>query len=109
MQFPWQSPASVTLYGGGETAQGAREAPHTLWDLLVVLRALTGPPFEPLETVDMKFVSLKATLLLALVQQSALVTCKPCPSAHRAFSSRWLGTKWLCDRMLLIHLRWWQP
>src|SRR4029434_684805 len=26
------------------------------WDLLVVLRALTGPPFEPLETVDIKFV-----------------------------------------------------
>ena len=36
------------------------------WDLLVVLRALTGPPFEPLETVDIKFVSLKTALLLAL-------------------------------------------
>src|SRR4029434_4954509 len=36
------------------------------WDLLVVLRALTGPPFEPLETVDIKFVSLKIALLLAL-------------------------------------------
>ena len=54
------------LYGGGETAQGARETPHTLWDLLVVLRALTGPPFEPLDTVDIKFVSLKTALLLAL-------------------------------------------
>src|SRR4029434_3636275 len=29
-------------------------------------RALTGPPFEPLETVDIKFVSLKTALLLAL-------------------------------------------
>src|SRR4029434_10088504 len=37
------------------------------WDLLVVLRALTGPPFEPLETVDIKFVSLTTALLLALV------------------------------------------
>src|SRR4029434_2450040 len=37
------------------------------WDLLVVLCALTGPPFEHLERVDMKFVSLKNTLLLALV------------------------------------------
>ena len=36
------------------------------WDLLVVLRALTGPLFEPLETVEIKFVSLKTTLLLAL-------------------------------------------
>ena len=32
----------------------------------MVLRALTGPPFEPLETVDIKFVSLKTALLLAL-------------------------------------------
>ena len=32
------------------------------WDLLVVLRALTGPLFEPLEKVDMK-----TALLLALV------------------------------------------
>ena len=32
------------------------------WDLLVVLRALTGPPFEPLEEVGIKFVSLKTAL-----------------------------------------------
>src|SRR4029434_8361259 len=29
-QSSWQSPASVTLYGGGEMAQGATETPHTL-------------------------------------------------------------------------------
>ena len=37
------------------------------WDLLVVYHTLTGPPFEPLEEVGIKFVSLKTALLLALV------------------------------------------
>nr|XP_043888269.1 uncharacterized protein LOC122773567 [Solea senegalensis] len=37
-----------------------------LWDLLVVLDALSQHPFEPLEAVGMKFVSLKTVLLLAL-------------------------------------------
>ncbi|XP_030199953.1 uncharacterized protein LOC115533546 [Gadus morhua] len=37
-----------------------------LWDLSVVLDAPSHHPFEPLETVGMKFVSLKLVLLLAL-------------------------------------------
>ena len=37
-----------------------------LWDLSVVMDALSHHPFEPLETVGMKFVSLKVVLLLAL-------------------------------------------
>ena len=36
------------------------------WDLTVVLDALTKEPFEPLEAVDLKFLSLKTTLLVAL-------------------------------------------
>ncbi|XP_059182347.1 uncharacterized protein LOC131961092 [Centropristis striata] len=36
------------------------------WDLAVVLEGLKGPPFEPLEGADLKHVSLKAVLLLAL-------------------------------------------
>ena len=36
------------------------------WDLVLVLESLSQPPFEPLEGVDMKFVSLKTALLLAL-------------------------------------------
>ncbi len=36
------------------------------WDLEVVLRALSQPPFEPLTFVDLKDLSLKTTLLLAL-------------------------------------------
>ncbi|XP_034065716.1 uncharacterized protein LOC117542252, partial [Gymnodraco acuticeps] len=37
-----------------------------LWDLAVVLDGLTRPPFEPLEEADMKHLSLKTVLLLAL-------------------------------------------
>ena len=37
-----------------------------LWDLSVVLDALSHHPFEPMEAVGMKFVSLKTVLLLAL-------------------------------------------
>ncbi|KAK0133511.1 hypothetical protein N1851_030971 [Merluccius polli] len=37
-----------------------------LWDLSVVLEALSHHPLEPLEAVGMKFVSLKVVLLLAL-------------------------------------------
>ena len=36
------------------------------WDLTLVLDALTKDPFEPLETVDLKFLSLKTALLVAL-------------------------------------------
>ncbi len=36
------------------------------WDLEVVLRALSQPPFEPLTSVGLKELSLKTTLLLAL-------------------------------------------
>ena len=36
------------------------------WDLSLVLGALSGAPFEPLETVEIKFLTLKTALLMAL-------------------------------------------
>jgi len=36
------------------------------WDLSMVLWALKGPPFEPLQLVDLKHLLLKTALLLAL-------------------------------------------
>lgn len=36
------------------------------WDLVLVLEALCEPPFEPIKSVDMKFLSYKSALLLAL-------------------------------------------
>ncbi len=42
--------------------------PHTIppWDLPTVLRALKGPPFEPLQSSSLRVLSLKTALLLAL-------------------------------------------
>ncbi|XDV34342.1 hypothetical protein PO909_004509 [Leuciscus waleckii] len=36
------------------------------WDLSVVLNALSQPPFEPIHSVELKLLSLKSALLLAL-------------------------------------------
>lgn len=36
------------------------------WDLVVLLEVLTSHPFEPLELIDIKVLSLKVALLLAL-------------------------------------------
>ncbi len=36
------------------------------WDLALVFEALCSPPFEPIEYADMKFLSHKTALLLAL-------------------------------------------
>ncbi len=52
--------------------QGARimNPPHPRtvppWDLPTVLRALEGPPFEPLQSLSLRVLSLKTALLLAL-------------------------------------------
>ncbi|KAL0165108.1 hypothetical protein M9458_040861, partial [Cirrhinus mrigala] len=42
--------------------------PHLVpsWDLSVALQGLRGPPFEPLVSVELKFLSLKTALLTAL-------------------------------------------
>ena len=47
------------------------------WDLAVVLGALCTPPFEPLESVDLRILSLKTVLLVALT------------TAKRVMRSRW--------------------
>jgi len=36
------------------------------WDLAIVLKAILQQPFEPLDTVDMRFLLFKTALLLAL-------------------------------------------
>lgn len=38
------------------------------WNLIVLLEGHKGPLFEPLQGTDLKFVSLKTVLLLALAQ-----------------------------------------
>ncbi|KAL0200148.1 hypothetical protein M9458_003335, partial [Cirrhinus mrigala] len=41
--------------------------PHVpMWDLAVVLEALCRPPFEPIEEISVRFLSIKTALLLAI-------------------------------------------
>ncbi len=74
------SSSTIKVYTAGIAAfhapiqflQGARRLnpprPHTVppWDLPTVLRALKGPPFEPLQSSSLRVLSLKTALLLAL-------------------------------------------
>ncbi len=50
------------------------------WDLALVLRALITAPFEPLQSVELKFLSMKTLLL------TALASIKVGRSTIRAFS-----------------------
>ncbi|XP_052430666.1 uncharacterized protein LOC127971591 [Carassius gibelio] len=54
------------MKGARRKRPGARRM-VPLWDLSTVLEALSQHPFEPLEAIGLKFLSLKTALLLALV------------------------------------------
>lgn len=54
------------LKGARRRSGSCVRPPLPSWDLELVLQALVGAPFEPLATTDLKWVSLKTALLLAL-------------------------------------------
>ncbi len=56
----------VSFLKGARRLHPSRPPSVPPWDLEVVLRALSQPPFEPLISVDLKELSLKTALLLAL-------------------------------------------
>ncbi len=56
----------VSFLKGAKRLHPPRTPSVPPWDLEVVLRALSQPPFEPLTSVGLKELSLKTTLLLAL-------------------------------------------
>ncbi len=56
----------VSFLKGAKRLHPPRPPSVPPWDLEVVLRALSQPPFEPLTSVGLKELSLKSTLLLAL-------------------------------------------
>ncbi len=56
----------VSILKGARRLHPPRPPSVPPWDLEVVLRALSQPPFEPLTSVGLKELSLKTTLLLAL-------------------------------------------
>ena len=65
------------------------------WDLALVLDSLSRPPFEPLGSVDLQFLSLKTALLLALV------TAKRVSDIH-AFSVSEECTRFSADRTRVV-------
>ena len=60
-------PRLVSYLRGVRNLQGVRNERSASWDLPLVLNALCSHPFEPLESVDLKWLSVKVALLLALV------------------------------------------
>ncbi len=61
-----RDPMVVSFLKGARRLHPPRPPSVPPWDLEVVLRALSQPPFEPLTSVGLKELSLKTTLLLAL-------------------------------------------
>ncbi|KAI2646588.1 Transposon Ty3-G Gag-Pol polyprotein [Labeo rohita] len=57
-----------SIHQEASTGREVPQRPHLVpsWDLSVALRDLRGPPFEPLVSVELKFLSLKTALLTAL-------------------------------------------
>ncbi|XP_076128603.1 uncharacterized protein LOC143109685 [Alosa pseudoharengus] len=63
---PGTHPWVTRFMAGVRRFKVSRPVLFPTWDLTVVLRALTEPPFEPLQSVDTKTLSLKTALLVAL-------------------------------------------
>ncbi len=61
-----RDPMVVSFLKGARRLHPPRPPSVPPWDLEVVLRALSQPPFEPLTSVGLKELSLKTALLLAL-------------------------------------------
>ncbi len=58
--------AVITFLWGARRINPPRPRKVPPWDLPTVLRALKGPPFEPLQSSNLRGLSLKTALLLAL-------------------------------------------
>ncbi len=74
--------------------------PHLVpsWDLPVVLSALRGAPFEPLQSVELKFLSLKTVLLsaLATVKRVGDLQAFSVDDSCRCFSRCPETPAWIC-------------
>ncbi|KAL3966727.1 ryanodine receptor 1 [Sarotherodon galilaeus] len=63
---PGAHPLAIRFLKGVRRLRPVLKSSVPAWDLSLVLEALCSPPFEPIESVDMKFLSYKTALLLAL-------------------------------------------
>ncbi|XP_044125830.1 uncharacterized protein LOC122933245 isoform X1 [Bufo gargarizans] len=92
-----QDPLIKRFLKGAVRLKPSISRPIPQWDLSVVLKGLSGPPFEPLEEVDFKFLSWKVTFLLAVTSAKRI-------SELQAFSAYEPYTLFLPDRVLLRFL-----
>ncbi|XP_058483844.1 uncharacterized protein LOC131459867 [Solea solea] len=67
-----QHPLIKRFMRGARRLRPVRKPLVPSWDLPMVLEALSGLPFEPLEFADLKVLSLKTILLLALTSASRI-------------------------------------
>ena len=83
--------AKTTVFGhplvkrfltGVRRLRPVRKATAPPWDLLLVLRALCEAPFEPLEQVPLKWLSIKTALLLALTSGKRVSDLRALTVAH---------------------------
>ncbi len=79
------------------------------WDLPTVLRALKGPPFEPLRSTNLRSLSLKTALLLALASVSELETCRRSLLALPAWNSGLTTPRSSWNQGMVTYLRYFQP
>ena len=56
----------IRFLRGAKRMNPPRPPSVPIWDLSIVLEAMKAPPFEPLESVDLKYLSLKTVFLTAL-------------------------------------------
>ncbi len=63
---PWSTIWSSGFLGGPGGLNPPRPSSLPSWDFVLVLWALQTAPFEPLQSVDLKFLSMKTLLLTAL-------------------------------------------
>ena len=63
----WKHPLVRRYMAGAARLLQVPKSVVPAWDLALVLDSLSRPPFEPLDTVELRFLSMKTALLLALV------------------------------------------
>ncbi len=63
---PSAHPLAVRFLKGTRRLRTVTKSMVPSWDLVVVLEAMCEPPFEPLEALDLRMLSYKTALLLAL-------------------------------------------
>lgn len=79
-----------------------------LWDLSVVLEAISQHPFEPLEEVGLKFASLKTAFLLTLTTEKHVSDLQALSIRPPACNLLLVSLKSVCSLIQLLCQKWWR-